>query len=565
MAVLLAWVSWDSDAPDPGDWEPMLKRAAARSRFSGRLLAAPGLRLFAARTRAAAPDPIHIDNGEWLAIDSTLSTGSLGVLGLSPAIEQPCAAIRIDPAQRRVVLSLDVLGQRRLAYASVPGCLIVASGEHILLAHRCVQPTRDDEYLAAFVTQLPSAPEATPFSGVRQLRPGETRTWQDGKSVAAVRPLLPDQSWQRLSESEMVAEYRKRMLTAVERTVAGSGRIAVSLSGGMDSAVIAGCLKMSEATHAVAVTYGFADWPQIDERSLAGEICAATGLEHITFTADHLFPLSSTGSRPTCPDVPYSSPFREIKEATYAALHQTGADVWLSGDFGDHLSADPSDWLGDAIHYRRFAAAFRRLSWNLRERGLLAGVWQDRGIRRAARSVFKRPHWPGLRFLRAEHREALRRRLDSELQALSCFPRPLQAFHVLNARAAYSAAGESWFADRHGMENRLPFRDPHLTRWMLSLPVDLSFRDGTWKWIVRRAFASQLPQTISNRPKLSDLTPFVDAACAAQAREWAALATEGRSLIEHLLDDDAIAKADSDDAWDLRWAFISVALWARAQ
>ena len=51
------------------------------------------------------------------------------------------------------------------------------------------------------------------------------------------------------------------------------------------------------------------------------------------------------------------------------------------------------------------------------------------------------------------------------------------------------------------VEARVPFLDLSLVELALRLPMSLKVRDGQEKWILREAFAGQLPDYIRRRPK----------------------------------------------------------------
>lgn len=53
----------------------------------------------------------------------------------------------------------------------------------------------------------------------------------------------------------------------------------------------------------------------------------------------------------------------------------------------------------------------------------------------------------------------------------------------------------------HRVETRVPFLDPELVKLAMRLPMTMKVRDGTEKWILRRAFAGQLPGYVARRPK----------------------------------------------------------------
>jgi hypothetical protein len=109
--------------------------------------------------------------------------------------------------------------------------------------------------------------------------------------------------------------------------------------------------------------------------------------------------------------------------------------------------------------------------------------------------------------------DRIARELDArwrdELQQYRSFPRPHQALTCLNGYAMFAASGEHWYAARHAMTTADPFTDPDLSRWMLSLPADLQCRRGQPKALWRRLLRGRIPQPLLERPKSSDLTPFL--------------------------------------------------------
>lgn len=54
---------------------------------------------------------------------------------------------------------------------------------------------------------------------------------------------------------------------------------------------------------------------------------------------------------------------------------------------------------------------------------------------------------------------------------------------------------------REGVEVRAPFLDPEMVSSAMQIPMDLKVRDGREKWILRHAFADELPDYVLQRPK----------------------------------------------------------------
>jgi asparagine synthase (glutamine-hydrolysing) len=60
----------------------------------------------------------------------------------------------------------------------------------------------------------------------------------------------------------------------------------------------------------------------------------------------------------------------------------------------------------------------------------------------------------------------------------------------------------------HSLELRVPFLDIEVARAGTRVPDSLKYRDGTTKWLLRRAFRGRLPQATETRQKLGFPTPL---------------------------------------------------------
>jgi asparagine synthase (glutamine-hydrolysing) len=58
------------------------------------------------------------------------------------------------------------------------------------------------------------------------------------------------------------------------------------------------------------------------------------------------------------------------------------------------------------------------------------------------------------------------------------------------------------------LEARVPFLDHHVVEFALSLPSALKLRDGTGKWLVRRAIERVVPKSVLEHPKQGFAVPL---------------------------------------------------------
>jgi len=569
MAVLLAWIDHAGRALDPHIWQRLTARAAARSCAPAVEHHGPGWALWAApshpREATLGVAACTGDGAFWL-LDRAPGVGPAPLAAGPATIDawlaagQPCAAIGFDPGARSLCAYRDCMGQRFVCSARLPGAVLIASSESLLLAHPLVDAQAlDPLWLAAFVAGVSPPPSATVYAAISGLASGEWRRWDEhGRPHSARQRVTPDRTGLGLTDAALIEQVRGLTAQAVARAVRGYHRPGVSLSGGLDSSVVAVELAAARPGESLgAVTYGFDTWPAIDERALAAATAARLGLSHICVRADDLVPFAPQGSRPVCPDTPLMTHWREVKEACHAALAQSGADAVVSGNFGDHLWAHPARWVNDALAHARWdvlGAGLRR-QW---QDGGVRALWREPGLRALARPWRLRRPQPSARLavLAPRWRDALLDLWRTEITALRDWPRPSQALLAFNAYAAFDAYGEDWYAQRHGLAHIQPFRDQALTAFMLALPAQHSNRGPASKWLWRHAYAGALPPAVLARPKASDLSPIAEAALAAPQPRLAEFALAAQAQLAPLVGHHALSHVDHE-----QWANICLSFW----
>lgn len=120
----------------------------------------------------------------------------------------------------------------------------------------------------------------------------------------------------------------------------------------------------------------------------------------------------------------------------------------------------------------------------------------------------------------------------------------------------------------HSLELRVPYLDPEVAAVSARIPDDLKYREGTTKWLLRRAFRGRIPESTERRAKLGFPTPF---------RHWlaqdpeAVLAPVRRSaFLASILDMDVVEAlvtshaAGETDASRRIFVLLMLALWHEA-
>jgi asparagine synthetase B (glutamine-hydrolysing) len=569
MAVLLALIDdRDDEALEPV-WRALRARARARGCEEGSERRGNGWRLWAARSLPSEPEPLIDLGGDGrtpratLLLDRAIGDHDPANRGLGEWSSRTlfdgtaCASIRIDAADRRIQVTRDVMGQRSLVWANAGRGLVIASGEDILRAHPDLSSDLDMGWFAALLAGVPPALDASAFERIRVLPAGVAASLVGTSFDIRHQPMVLDEGVAQFTDMQALACFREHVDQAVARALRGVSRPAVSLSAGIDSPLVAESVarQWNGQRRPVAITFGFDRWPEIDERGMAKAVAERLGFEFCSFAADDLVPMRPGLDRPVCPDTPYATPYREIKQAAHRIAAEEGCDAVLSGNFGDHLYAHPARWLVDAVRFGRLDVVRSALL----AQGL-AGAVRDPGLRILARPWRLRspPSPAGLSRLAPSWRDRLESEWRDGRMTNRGWPRPSQALHCFGAGSASSANGEDWYAARHRLAFRQPLRDPDLTRLMLSLPAFHSTRGAVTKWLARAALRGRLPEGVVERPKGSDLTPFAEAADRSERHRLLALASQVRPWLEPLLSDRG--RQELEDG-DLPWLLATVAVW----
>jgi asparagine synthase (glutamine-hydrolysing) len=574
MTAVLLWFGLQRMPADDAIWVRLLGRARAHSGLDGFDMAAGEHRLWVGSRDTGTPDGVASGCAARSGSERSRETSSGLVDGVGAkgndvstlfAVASRAlapATLSFDPQRWSLRAHRHPMGYRQLAWARVPGGVLLATNEALLLGHPAVDRRHDPAGLAAYAAGISPAHDETIWQGIRLLGAGETRTWHASHDEVVHERLEPADTWHGLGEAGRAARLKDLLDDAVLRATDGARRIGVSLSAGLDSGALAACLANGgrrTAAKPLCVTYGFDRWPAIDERAAAGRLAGHLGFEHIGLAVDDLRPLRRNLRRPVCPDTPLQTPWREFKEASYVAFAAAGVNTVVSGNFGDHLWAHPKHWLAEALRDRALRPAWsglRGVLWRDGVRGLL----QDPGLRALARPWrLRHPVPPGrLAMLAPPWRERLMDRLRDELAALRHWPRPEQAHLVLNAWASFDACGEDWYAARHGLRVVQPYRDIELTRAMLTLPAWDSQRGPVSKWLLREAMRGRLPAECITRDKVGDLTPYAEAADRREADEIRRLAAIAAPVVEPLLAPDVLRWTTPGDH---DWMLASLGLW----
>ena len=203
--------------------------------------------------RALAEDGRLVEAGDLPAIWRDVPAA------MPPAFDGYHVAVGYDP-RRGVTLGADLLGMYPVYWWSDGRVLLAGSSPELFRHHPSFRWSLDLDGLVGILLTSHSVAGRTLMQGVRRLGSGHLLAWPPGSAPREVRQYTLPASTAHFDlpftkATELVYETLKR---AVDRHVPAGTPVALSLSGGRDSRLIAG-LARELGRAPVAVTFGAAD------------------------------------------------------------------------------------------------------------------------------------------------------------------------------------------------------------------------------------------------------------------------------------------------------------------
>ncbi len=479
--------------------------------------------------------------------DAEVMLTGLAAWGLDRALDQfngMFAFALWDARERTLHLVRDRVGEKPLYYGWWQGCFVFGSEIKALRAHPRFRPDLDADALASYMRHSYIGGSQSIYQSIRKLPPGMKLV------VKGSSPVDPEPYWSMTEmaleafrnpfagDSAEAVELLDRLMTeSVRMRLRSDVPVGVFLSGGLDSATILSIMARQNHNVVKSFTIGMPD-PQLDEAPMARSIAQYLGSEHSESLLDEAKALSVIPSLAEVFDEPFADA-SAIPSLCVAALAGSSVKAVMGGDGGDEI-------LGG---YQRYAVAtqlWNRTKWlpgSMRQAAGDAlqafGTERFRQVGKVLADGYPRSihwhlvtHWkdPGpfttpLAEFRDELREPFQASAEVEfgldllhLDLLTLLPGDLL---VKVDRASMAA----------GVEVRLPFLDPAVMGFCLSLPAELRNRDGQPKWVLRQVLRKYLPDALIAGQKKGFAVPLA-AWLRGCLREWAEELLSEKCLVQ---------------------------------
>ena len=253
-------------------------------------------------------------------------------------------------SEQTIFLARDRMGIKPLYYCQIarPSWFVFASEIKALLQCSEVSPRLDVQAFADFTVLSHPVAGDTFLEGVKSLEPGHTMTvsWsEEGLTVnPPARYFFPnEQRDEGIGFSDAQRALEEAMAKAVESHLAADVEVGLTLSGGLDSTLLA--LLARELRDAPLATFTVADYEQHPDMVQAERIAAMVGARHVpvvmTF-ADYLDRVPGFIAAEERPSRLYGLPFyvlcATVSRHVKSCLHGEGSDE-LFGGYEDHLDS----------------------------------------------------------------------------------------------------------------------------------------------------------------------------------------------------------------------------------
>jgi asparagine synthase (glutamine-hydrolysing) len=475
-----------------------------------------------------------------------------------------------DSWRQTLLLVRDRLGILPLFYAHTGDGFVFGSEVKALFASGLIEARFSAARLAQVFMQWSVAPHGSVFHGVHEVPAGGSIALGPDLAAEEYRWWLPDFAADPAQAGlplEDAADRLEEVLSeAVRLRLRADVPVAVYVSGGLDSAVIAALARREDAAPVHSFGVGFTD-PDFDETETQLRLADALGTEHHTVRVgpeEIAADLSDTvwhAETPLLRTAP--APLRRLS----GLVRDAGLRVVLTGEGADELFAGYDLFKQDAV--RRFWARHPESAARPRLLGRIhafetAGAKDNPMWRQFFRHGFDQVFDPfyahrirwrntawGLRLLTARVRDAAADNAFDTAIAEGLPPgwwrwTPLaraQATEILTFLTPYLLASQGdRVAMANGVEARYPFLDPAVVDAAAALPdraKRLGLRD---KLVLRRLAARLLPQDIVRRPKRPYRAPTTAALFGESAPPWVAETLAPERLARHnLVDAEAVA------------------------
>jgi asparagine synthase (glutamine-hydrolysing) len=459
-----------------------------------------------------------------------------------------------DRDQRALSLVRDRMGEKPLYYGwqgtGRARTFLFGSELKALRANNAFSASIDRNALSLYMrTGYVPAPWSI-YDGIHKLAPGciavikagvevpQIQNYWSAEKVAVSGALNPMQ----IRPQEAVDQLEELLKSSIRQQMLADVPVGAFLSGGIDSSTIVALMQNIATQSVKTFSIGFED-AEFNEAQHASAVASHLKTNHTEFY------VTSAEALKVIPQLPeiYDEPFGDSSQIpTYLVSKMASRDVTvaLSGDAGDELFCGYSRYFFTDSLWAKINVVPRALRLTcasaidmaVRSPWNASGELSDHGglggrLRRAANVLRSREigdvyvhtvsQWANPDCIVEGAREpiTLLTGAKSDLDQLS----PLQkimAYDMLTYLPGDILTKVDRAAMAVSLETRIPMLDHRVVEFACRLPIDVKYRDGISKWVLRQVLYRHLPKEMMERPKMGFGVPL-DSWLRGPLRDWA--------------------------------------------
>lgn len=428
-----------------------------------------------------------------------------------------------DEKKKRLLLGRDRLGKKPMYYSIQNGTIYFGSELSAVLAALPNKPEINLEAIDLYLSLQYVPDPLTAYEDIYKLPPAHTLVWENGQAHIQRYWDYTYQPKFNASEDELAEELRTRLREAVKIRLLSERPLGAHLSGGIDSTIIVALMSEFASGPVKTFSAGFAE-QNFTELPHARAVAEKYSTDHHEFTltyGDIPSTLEKIASH-------FGEPFADASAIPLyhlSVLTREHVTVALNGDGGDEDFAGYQRYWLDGFA-NAYARAPRFLTRSLIPS--IANFFPDNADRPVGQSLIN-----GIK--RLEQLPEIDRRASilrwgsyfspSQRSALwkSEFHFSADNAQSLLAKQFDSVEGsyldKTLYTDLHtylpgdllvkadrmtmaaSLEGRSPFLDHELVEWSARVPDHLKVKGRSGKYLLKKAFAKELPDSIKGRGK----------------------------------------------------------------
>ncbi len=410
-------------------------------------------------------------------------------------LEGAAAVILYDVAKKVTFLHRLFLRGLALHFVNKNERLTVCSNPVYLLHRSDVSDTINKQEVAKLFAADPTEFRDSVFAEIESVGQGELIIIDAANKIKRKKRPLKDiffNSSSYTNQENLFEDYRQLLASASSKIIEPDKKYGIMLSSGMDSSTIAYFIAKhlkEEGRELTAYSWEFPG-DSLDESANIKQLADKLQIPLKLFNAEPYWTFDELENISLVPDTPLVNLMWKIIEENYERASEDGADVLISGIYGDLLFRDDRHKLiKDILVHRRFDI----LKEIIEEKGM-RGIASE--IKRFLKST-KQPHIDlpvyltnkAKKLIRQDNKFTLGEEFENYKLALGSF-----YTNYLNRDRYLSAP--------FGLERIEPYQNIELMNFSLHVPIHMTFRHNQKKYFTREAMKGLLPKEILVQPRI---------------------------------------------------------------